>query len=481
VVRIPGNHTPPTAGRHSNIVLRRLTVLPDDASDRRPAKEEGGSSQHPRQSFKSHGREQALQLPQELPDEIGVTVDGLDYLDQADRDSGHYSLCVTRDLAYARRSRELARVKATEKRRVRVYRGVTVLAALLLFVTLDLVAGTLRIPRARTSFRCWHPYYHHGLLPNQNRTTEWGPRRYSMITNSAGFRDGRPRIVSKAPTKSRVVLMGDSFIEGMGVEYQESVAGLLEQRWSADGIEVLNAGVLSYSPKLYNLKTRYLVEQERLEFHELIVFIDVSDVQDELYYEDFSPAMRDRLFARIGRWFLRHSLTGQLLVARVFPETRIDNAFRPVAADHEWVKRSRIRDALGENPGEQGDRWKWTVRDDLFEQWARRGLGLAREQMTSLTNFCNEKGIELVVVVYPSPIQIFANDLDSRQVAFWREFCDEAGLRFVNLFPAFIDRSAPGPDVVYGRYFIRADMHWNEAGHRLVADEVARSLGSDSG
>jgi hypothetical protein len=367
------------------------------------------------------------------------------------------------------------------KRRARLYRGTAVLAALLLFVVLDLVVGSLRVPTARTSFRSWHPYYHHGLLPNQNRTTEWGPRRYAMITNSAGLRDHRNRRVSSVPEGRRVLLMGDSFIEGMGVEYRDSVGGLLEQRWSADGIEVLNAGVLSYSPKLYDLKTRYLVEQEGLKLDELIVFIDVSDAQDELYYEDFSPRLGDPLFARWGRWILRHSLTGQFLVARFFPETRTDNAFRPTDDDYDWIEKSRIRAALGESPGEKRDRWKWTFRDDLFEKWARRGLGLAREHMASLADFCAENDIELIVVVYPAPVQIFASDLDSRQVRFWRDFCDEAGLRFVNLFPTFIDRSAPRPDVVYGRYFIRGDMHWNAVGHRLVADEIARRLGPEKG
>ncbi len=125
---------------------------------------------------------------------------------------------------------------------------------------LDGFAGAIFNPTKDRSFRCSNPYYHHDFLPNQNVETTWGTRRYRIFTNSLGFRDGTVRDVSLASKQKRILLMGDSYIEGMGMPYQDSVAGILGESLKADGIEVLNAAALSYSPKLYFLKTRYLIE-----------------------------------------------------------------------------------------------------------------------------------------------------------------------------------------------------------------------------
>ena len=44
---------------------------------------------------------------------------------------------------------------------------------------------------------------------------------------------------------------------------------------------VLNAGVSSYSPIIYWKKVEDLINITRLEFDELIVYLDISDIQDE--------------------------------------------------------------------------------------------------------------------------------------------------------------------------------------------------------
>src|SRR5690606_2268526 len=52
-------------------------------------------------------------------------------------------------------------------------------------------------------------------------------------------------------------------------------------------LEVLNAGVLSYAPSVYYRKTAWLLEAGYA-FDELVVYLDVSDIQDEAiaYRED---------------------------------------------------------------------------------------------------------------------------------------------------------------------------------------------------
>ena len=82
----------------------------------------------------------------------------------------------------------------------------------------------------------------------------------------------------------RLLLLGDSFVEGMGFSYGDTFAGRLAHELKAEGIEVLNGGTRSHSPKLYYLKLRYLTEVRGFKFDEVYVFVDISDIQDEIVY-----------------------------------------------------------------------------------------------------------------------------------------------------------------------------------------------------
>ena len=75
--RIRGDDTTATRDRHFGIVLGRCASFPHDPTDRRRAQDETDPGKHLRHPLVSHRWEQALQLPHEIPDKVGVAVDGL--------------------------------------------------------------------------------------------------------------------------------------------------------------------------------------------------------------------------------------------------------------------------------------------------------------------------------------------------------------------------------------------------------------------
>jgi len=79
-------------------------------------------------------------------------------------------------------------------------------------------------------YRIAHPYYHHDLAAGYDGTGAWGPIRYAVRTNSLGFRDARVREVPGRTDRLRVLFPGDSFIEGLGIDYDSTFAGLLRRR-----------------------------------------------------------------------------------------------------------------------------------------------------------------------------------------------------------------------------------------------------------
>jgi len=371
----------------------------------------------------------------------------------------------------------MARGIEARMRREWGFRIIAILLVVGVAAGLDLVFGAFFPPEDRSSFRVKHPYYHHGFLPSVTATAEWGGVRYPIHTNALGFRDSSPRDLPLVASRPRLLVLGDSLLEGMGVAYPDSVAGLLAQRFPET--ELLNAAAVSYSPKLYYLKLRYLLDELGLDLDRLVVFIDISDIQDEVVYADFVPVLPREVPGRLRSWYRRHSLVGQMLERRSARRTDMQNWFDASenADINVWFEDIEVytrRDGVGMDT--EKARWEWTLDPQVFEEWGRRGLDLARDSMRRLDALRREHGIELTVVVYPSPVQIFSNDRDSLQVRAWRSFCAQQGIPFIDLFPVFLDPTLGSPYQVYEALFIQGDIHWSTEGHRRVANALAPLL-----
>ena len=129
--------------------------------------------------------------------------------------------------------------------------------AMMLFVGLDL--GMARLlpfssePGALVEgrYRIESASYHHDLRPGVSlEGARWGPSIYPVRTNSLGFRDAAPRKVALSSDRRRILFIGDSFTEGIGAAWQDTFVGMVADALGSEA-EVLNAGVVSYSPITY--------------------------------------------------------------------------------------------------------------------------------------------------------------------------------------------------------------------------------------
>jgi hypothetical protein len=288
--------------------------------------------------------------------------------------------------------------------------------------------------------------YHHDLKPNLSQWTAYGPLRYHIVTNELGFKDSVRRKVPATSKQKRIVVIGDSFTEGVGYPYEQTFAGLLSAELAKEGVEVLNAGVQSYSPKLSYLKLRHLLEHQVLHFDELWVFIDISDIQDEVKYDSFVSGRSEPWIARINHYFNDNSFVFNTIVERILPK------YRTV-------------------PQHKLERATWTHDDEVYSRWGNRGLTLAKRHMDEIYRLCRQYGIRLTVGVYPWPFQLRQKDPEARQVAAWRQFTDERGIDYINLFPSF---HSDDPARAIATFFIPGDFHWNEKGHQLVFSSLLR-------
>lgn len=343
---------------------------------------------------------------------------------------------------------------------------------------IDLGAGLFLSSTNYADFRCPDPYYHHGLLPNRESVARWGNGpEYAVFTNSLGFFDRAVNRIPLTTSKKRIVFIGDSYTEGIGFPYGKTFVGLLDDRIDHERTEILNAAVVSYCPKLYYLKIQYLLEEAALRFDELYVFIDISDIQDEVLYRTFTPR-KPATQERIQVWVddsltsasftynvLRHLYRSRELTER---KKRYDADLHPPWINYYWldnVDEEPVKDPMFVNL-----RHAWTFPKFFDSRWTQQGIQLAVLHMEHLVELCKRNGVDITIFVYPWLPQIFEHDLNSQHVKLWQRFAREKGIGFIDLFPVFINNVPP--QMIQQRYFIQGDQHWNEEGHRLVAERV---------
>jgi lysophospholipase L1-like esterase len=318
----------------------------------------------------------------------------------------------------------------------------------------------------KTYYRKAHPVYHHDLSKNiNNYTDKWGKGDYQINTNSLGFKDSSNRNIALAVKNKRMLLIGDSFTEGLGVKFGETFAGLLKKDLALENIDVLNAAVTSYSPIIYYRKIKYLIEKVGLKFDLVVVLVDLSDVEDEalgykfdnnenVIYQgsgfNFGAAeSKEKPDMNVKEFFTQYTyFLGRL--------RNLSAALRakPLSWEHALNKRRAM----------------WTLDDTLYNEFGEKGLTIAATHMTQLKSYLDKKNIPLTIAVYPWPDQILNNDSESKQVVFWENWSAQNKVKFINLFKVFIPSS--NPEDTIQKYHINGDVHWNTAGHKAIYEAL---------
>ena len=273
-------------------------------------------------------------------------------------------------------------------------------------------------------------------------------------------------------------MLGDSFTEGL-CPWRESFVGQIAARFPQ--YDFLNGGMASYSPSNYLNVTRAVVGAG-VEVDEVLVFIDISDTQDEAaYYRDvdasgavLGPVRQETIYPK---WRLR--ITNHLRVTNYLVGLFERNSIKH-GSYHLYTWGGDLFDS---------ERSAWTYRRVSETQpynagyaplGVEGGITKAKAKMTLLWQELAARNIPISVVVYPWPSQVVHDTADSRQVRLWRDWCEGRCKRFIPLFEAFQavkDKCPPSErGCWYLKYFIYGDFHFSTAGSALVADAVSRSL-----
>lgn len=150
--------------------------------------------------------------------------------------------------------------------------------------------------------------------PNVNTTINTGDRTVRFITDGDGFRVGS---AGRTDGPKKILLLGDSFMEALQVNYEQSLAGLLETRLSErlhQSVAVRNTGVGGWDPPQYLMQARREIGRERFDLVLVSVYLGNDIVQQRV---DWYPP---RAPAEVHDWRLPRRLTsGELVDALLYP------------------------------------------------------------------------------------------------------------------------------------------------------------------
>lgn len=298
------------------------------------------------------------------------------------------------------------------------------------------------------------PYLHH-VHPKNYTFVEHHPSGelggFEIEYNAEGraYRGRRAAPVVPAGTTlpCRVALMGDSFTEAGQVRFEESFAGLLESA-GRESCEVRNYGTRSYAPSIYLVQWTRDVQPWRPD----VVFLQLfgNDVREDQTYLQ-SSTRDERGFPTAihgpgGGWLFAQ--LRRLYLARVS---------RAIYMQAEWAYFHR-------------GQAQWTVGGVVEEN--PDFLGETPELVAEIDRRVRAAGARLVVMSVPSRYRLMGDsrikvDHDFHQTV--KEFTATEGIEFLDLREPFERASYAGHQL-----FWQQDIHFNEAGNRLVAATMAR-------
>jgi len=325
--------------------------------------------------------------------------------------------------------------------------------------------------------RVRHSLYHHGIAPNSSATDHFGPYSAPYFSNSLGLRDESVREIPLVSSRARILFIGDSFTEAGPIPWGQTFVGRVAAALQAKGVEVLNAGVASYCPTLIKIKLRDLLVTQGLQVDRVVVLIDISDLKDELYYRENSQGAAEQI--PYGPFFEQAARLGRIDRICDWLETHVEKNFVILGA---VVRNVRLQwrkhgDRGGVTAYDEIPLWAygWPDYQGPYQNLVTEGLRRAQASMQGVAGLLREQGVALTVVVYPWPQQIRARTQPSRVEKVWAEWSEKNKAQFITLFPIFVN-TTPAEEII-SQYYWKNDAHWNEEGHRLVAEALLRADG----
>ena len=315
---------------------------------------------------------------------------------------------------------------------------------------------------------------------------------YLIHTNNLGFRDSSIRDIDEKKTYS--IIIGDSFVEGTGLEYEDTLVALLNKKLGSkifEKFEFLNAGVASYSPYLYKKKIENIIDTNKwLKVNSVVILYDKSDVGDDLRYLDkpssfsteqkqYKNPKKEKLFKDLKNLKIGSILTEQTMIGIVYREilgASVEKLIKNFKFRKNLSKQSNIsffevkKDAL--NAMYAIDQYDWLQKyfyKDLWENEGKKSVNFAFESFNELNSYLKDKNINLYIVVYPWPFELKDSDVREKYLNYLNLKFSENNLNNLFVYDEFL-KGDSNQNIF--KYYLPKDVHFNREGNIILKEKI---------
>lgn len=345
---------------------------------------------------------------------------------------------------------------------------------LIFFLIFDLTLGKyiykkyvrVQLQDININFSEANEVFDHKFPKNFNAIGGWGNLRYRLCTDSNGFKTSCLNI-NKNKKNFDIAFIGDSFTEGQGYEYEKTFVGIIDNKLK--NIEVANLAMSSYSPAIYYAKINYLISKG-YKFKEIIVFIDLSDLADDILCYELNGKKVERknsfktCFYNLNKKqnnilkFIKRNFNFTYLLIKIID----DNTLKKIENNENFNAWNHSR-----------AEWTYNYNKKIYNNLdLEEAISVSTNHMVNLYNLLKKNSIDLSIAVYPWPGTLKNDEVENLQVKVWRNFCKKKCKKFYNFMPFFFtELNKHNFNNIYSNYFIENDVHYNLHGNKFIAEK----------
>mgnify|MGYP001400732054 CR=1 FL=1 len=214
---------------------------------------------------------------------------------------------------------------------------------------------------------------HHELKENQKLERKWH-KVYIHKTDEFGNRIGDCIVNDK--NKKNIFIVGDSMVEGIGINYENTFVGLLNCHF--DDLNILNLGVATYSPIIYYEKIKEVIlKYEKPD--SVFIFLGINDIQDEANYTKINNRIVD---ITEKNYFDKNLIYGYWLndIKFFLKNNFIFFKFLDLVKDKyekknkKVVKKKVVQKNINANIGINHPKTIWTFDNESYMKYGKKGL-----------------------------------------------------------------------------------------------------------
>ena len=334
-------------------------------------------------------------------------------------------------------------------------------------------------------------YYHHDLRPMASFYDHWGYEKYQIFTNNLGFKDKNNR---KINFKNRNLLfIGDSFTEGVGIKYEDTFVGLIESKLKEknDNIEILNAGVQSYSTSIYLSKIHYLLNIKKLPITDIVVVVSGGDIFDDAYkYLDVDENFilnhvdhKNKIVINLINFFKSNTLIYQV-ISRITPPKVIPGLIKSLFIKKTSLNYNEKENELLKISNDEISKmsflylqdYNYLFSKDEFDKWGKNAIDKSINNLKELSKIVEKKNINLNILYLYEPA-IILREPDIAVLTYIKDSFKSLETNSVSFFElndyfkGYKDKYE-----VYKNLFFINDIHLNKKGNKLVFEEILKKV-----